>query len=742
MALELEKKNNYLVITDTDKDTCNTHPLCEVKIDKGASEGFYDIYVDGNKCYNDFPFTDITSSTLFTSEEEFCEWYTECTGCISGGSDLTLLEQKICDIVDNGISINNEITVNPNAAFSALFTNLGNQIAGEIQAQTVLITQSIQDVCDKLDAGITVNSVQSGTWTVNADLSTGDLQELANEISTALDGLNVTATIDNPSIDVNLLGEPIDVNVTNGDLSVSLSPGTLSDLESIDLNVDINNQPINVTGTVTVNQPVTVTFDNTALANAIASALDGLDVNVDNFGDLITLLTDPATTITVDGEVSLDAATITALTSPIVSELQTIEDAINNQVRNDWEYTGLCVFDSNGDEVLPTVRQYKERSYSNTGSLISETVVLSQHQENGSITAYSLNPGEVVKECKRVTCIGQTYYEVTGANGANEKLWNDGAGAVNGFSSSDPYTVSFSLTDLEGYPMHQNTEDVAQVINGATTTNVFGQDQAQLDFYLMMPFDADLIENVGTAETGSIWISENCGNEMTEKWVFPYANFNSNSLGVLPQGIYRVRFYVQDFSANGSLRLRYVDPVSGVIRDIPDEWIFQNRPVINEIKGWRCENGVNYNSDKTQVIDITEDNIFCDKFNKDAIQPSGNNIQEEPVSNTGLTQAEVVEAIRIAAVPTNAGITRFIGTTPVGIAATGPGWITAIDDNGAGNVRMTLDGTAPSTTNGIELSGDGANIGSKIFVPELAGVRVVTTSAAGEGFITWHQGGI
>lgn len=68
--------------------------------------------------------------------------------CCSGDSSTTnqAILDKLCDIVDNGVSINNEVTVNPNQIFQDLFTDLGNQIASEIQTQTLLITQSIQDM--------------------------------------------------------------------------------------------------------------------------------------------------------------------------------------------------------------------------------------------------------------------------------------------------------------------------------------------------------------------------------------------------------------------------------------------------------------------------------------------------------------------------------------------------------------------------------------------------------------------
>ena len=60
-------------------------------------------------------------------------------------------------------------------------------IIAAIESQTDALTASLQEICDKLDAGITVNAVQSGTWSVTIDgqpietsLSTDNGNEVPN----------------------------------------------------------------------------------------------------------------------------------------------------------------------------------------------------------------------------------------------------------------------------------------------------------------------------------------------------------------------------------------------------------------------------------------------------------------------------------------------------------------------------------------------------------------------------------
>ena len=48
-------------------------------------------------------------------------------------------------------------------------TDISTPVVNAVQAQTATLTAQLQEICDKLDAGITVNAVQSGQWTVSID---------------------------------------------------------------------------------------------------------------------------------------------------------------------------------------------------------------------------------------------------------------------------------------------------------------------------------------------------------------------------------------------------------------------------------------------------------------------------------------------------------------------------------------------------------------------------------------------
>jgi hypothetical protein len=91
-------------------------------------------------------------------------------------------------------------------------------IIAAIESQTDALTASLQEICDKLDAGITVNAVQSGTWSVTIDgqpietsLSTDSINELVAAIEAA--DLNVTIAGQDQTLDVNITNDPLSVTL-------------------------------------------------------------------------------------------------------------------------------------------------------------------------------------------------------------------------------------------------------------------------------------------------------------------------------------------------------------------------------------------------------------------------------------------------------------------------------------------------------------------------------------------------
>lgn len=106
------------------------------------------------------------------------------------------------------------------------------------------------------------------------------------------------------------------------------------------------------------------------------------------------------------------------------------------------------------------------------------------------------------------------------------------------------------------------------------------------------------------------------------------------------------------------------------------------------------------------------------------------------------TAANIADLVYDRLTPIDGGVIRFTGNgvqSITGAPAT-HGWITNIDDQGAGTVRFTTNGTNPTTGNGMEVNGDAVYI--KFFVPNLQLFRITSSSATGEYMFTWHAGGI
>lgn len=279
--------------------------------------------------------------------------------------------EDILDVLSNG-----SIEVTPGDGWDLLFDGLGADIVASIEAQTEDITDALQAICDKLDAGITVNAVQSGTWDVTVDgevaLDTDTIQAIADAIGDA----DLTVTIGGQDV-------TLDVNITNEDLTVTLSQDSLDALEDITVMVEIKNEdPIEITGEVTIDGDVSVDW------TGMQDALNGLEVEITNFADLVDLLEDATLTVTIDGEVTIDQ-----------DQIDSIIDAIKDVVRVDYEPIDFCVFDADGN-VIPSVQIFREKKYNDAGNVVSDSTVLSQFDIGTSAwTAYTPAGGETVGKC-------------------------------------------------------------------------------------------------------------------------------------------------------------------------------------------------------------------------------------------------------------------------------------------------------------------------------------------------------
>lgn len=166
-------------------------------------------------------------------------------------------------------------------------------------------------------------------------------------------------------------------------------------LEEVTVTIDTTAGPVVVSGTVSISGAVTVDW------TGIQTALDGLEVEVTNYQDLVDLLTAPTTTLTVDGTVTaiIDAAQFSTLETLLAN----VEAVVKAVVRKDWEVVDFCIVDAAGENV-PLVGVFTERGYDYLGNQVSEVVVYSQFDPTGpDWVSYTLQAGDEVVECSRQT---------------------------------------------------------------------------------------------------------------------------------------------------------------------------------------------------------------------------------------------------------------------------------------------------------------------------------------------------
>lgn len=161
--------------------------------------------------------------------------------------------------------------------------------------------------------------------------------------------------------------------------------------EEITVTIDTSGGPVEVTGSVTIDGDVSIDW------SGIKDALEGLTVQAEitNYEDLVALLTAEDTTITVDGVVGLDDATLESL----LSGMNDIVEAVKNQIYKDWEKeTDKCIYDADGN-VIPMAGVYLEYTYQNGVVVGTPTSVKSIMDDQGNWSAYVLGEGEKVGPC-------------------------------------------------------------------------------------------------------------------------------------------------------------------------------------------------------------------------------------------------------------------------------------------------------------------------------------------------------
>lgn len=115
-------------------------------------------------------------------------------------------------------------------------TDITDVIVDAIAAQTTDLTALLQAICDKLEAGITVNAVQAGEWTVSIDnqpLSVELTEDNIADLITALENADLTVTIGGQDqvLDVNITNDPLNVAVDFSSLIAAMQEQNSVDYE-------------------------------------------------------------------------------------------------------------------------------------------------------------------------------------------------------------------------------------------------------------------------------------------------------------------------------------------------------------------------------------------------------------------------------------------------------------------------------------------------------------------------------
>lgn len=136
-------------------------------------------------------------------------------------------------------------------------TDISTPVVNAIGAQTASLTAQLQAICDKLDAGITVNAVQSGAWSMTIDgqpiqtsLDADTIADLVSALEAAQLNVNIAGQDQNIGVTVDTTDGPIDVAVDFTDLINAIQLQVKKDYEPLQTKciVDANGDEIPNTG--------------------------------------------------------------------------------------------------------------------------------------------------------------------------------------------------------------------------------------------------------------------------------------------------------------------------------------------------------------------------------------------------------------------------------------------------------------------------------------------------------------
>lgn len=305
---------------------------------------------------------------------------------------------------------------------------------------------------------------------------------------------------------------------------------------------------------------------------------------------------------------------------------------------------------------------------------------------------------------KAVQCAPQTFYKVSGTIGTVEQSWTTNAPPISGATGTE-YRAAFTGTDAEGYPEHAvPAPDATTTSTISSTTNVSGRHDAQSDFWIWLKDAQDLREFNGTAEAAGVWIGESsCSSNMAEVVNAPYLNSQPNPIGVRQAGFYRVRLYSADFSANGVSRLQAKN-AAGNWAPLP---AYIDKPTVETIKGWYCDDGKLYNMDKSEVLG-PEEWLCEDPANCAPATASGDAVGEQALAGAIVAKQRDVTP-RVMSF-TNAGGVEQLRDAAGNLYPAGTlGTLVAVEDIAAGFVRWSIDGSVPATATGESFTTTGSS---------------------------------
>lgn len=153
-----------------------------------------------------------------------------------------------------------------------------------------------------------------------------------------------------------------------------------------------------------------------------------------------------------------------------------VRDALQAVRIKDFEYTGNCVYDSSGEPISPSVKQYKVLICDYEANLVSETYILNQHNLDGSVTVYTLQAGDQILQCGDVGIVNPL--------NISDKLKVDGlTGTLDACSSFDFAWATTGSGQLEITNTVTGRVTVYPYSDGLAPFNAVDEDREILETY-------------------------------------------------------------------------------------------------------------------------------------------------------------------------------------------------------------------------------------------------------------------